>query len=129
MLLEQLEGWSQGLFDGKDWPAYPEKWELTSIIGLCDNPMDQAQMPLVLNFTEYGHHAVCGIAMSGKSTFLQTVVYDLIHRYSPEYLNVYILDFSSRMLGAFEEAAHVEESSMRAIWIQWANSSICWKRW
>lgn len=107
LLLEQLEGYGEGLFDGRSWPVYPDKWELTSMAGLCDNPMDQAQLPLILNFTENGHHAVCGIAMSGKSTFLQTVIYDLIHRYPPDYLNLYILDFSSRMLGAFEGEAHV----------------------
>ncbi|MDO5550847.1 MAG: FtsK/SpoIIIE domain-containing protein, partial [Lachnospiraceae bacterium] len=77
------------------------------MIGLCDNPTQQSQSPVVLNFTEDGHHAVCGISMSGKSTLLQSIVYSLIHRYSPDYLNLYMLDFSSRMLGVFEGEAHV----------------------
>lgn len=107
LALDQLEQYHLGVFDGENWPQYQEKWEVKSMAGLCDDPMNQSQMPLVLNFTEDGHHAVCGIAMSGKSTFLQTVVYDLIHRYSPEYLNIYLLDFSSRMLSAFEQSSHV----------------------
>lgn len=107
MYLMQLEGYSIGIFDGDQWPEYPERWELKTMIGLCDDPMRQAQMPLEINFTESGHHAVCGMAMSGKSTFLQSAVYSLIHRYSPEYLNIYLLDFSSRMLGVFEGEAHI----------------------
>lgn len=107
LYLEQLEGYKEQLFDGEKWPQYGERWSIRTMVGLCDDPMRQAQLPLTLNFTEDGHHAVCGIAMSGRSTFLQTVVYDLIHRYSPAYLNLYLLDFSSRMLGAFEGEAHV----------------------
>lgn len=107
LYLTQLDGYNTEIFAGDQWPKYPERWELKTMIGLCDDPMQQAQMPLEINFTESGHHAVCGIAMSGKSTFLQSVVYSLIHRYSPEYLNLYLLDFSSRMLGAFEGEVHV----------------------
>lgn len=105
--LSQLEGYAFGLFDDGKWPQYPLQWELKAMIGLCDDPVNQAQMPLEINFTEHTHHAACGIAMSGKSTMLQTIIYDLIHRYPPSYLNLYILDFSSRMLGAFEHSAHV----------------------
>lgn len=107
MALDELEGYTEHIFKDGAWPKYPEKWELKIPIGLCDDPMNQAQMPFVLNFTEYGHYAVCGIAMSGKSTFLQTAVYGLIHAYSPAYLNLYVLDFSNRMMSVFEEDPHV----------------------
>lgn len=107
IVLEQLAGYTDCVFAEGSWPQYPEKWELKTLIGLCDNPTQQSQMPLALNFTEDGHHAVCGISMSGKSTFLQTVVYSLMNRYSPEYVNFYMLDFSSRMLGVFEGEVHV----------------------
>lgn len=103
----ELMGYEKGYSEETGWQEYPKRWELKTQIGLVDAPMQQAQMPLELNFTEMGHHAVCGMAMSGKSTFLQSVVYSLICRYSPEYLNLYILDFSSRMLSVFEEAPHV----------------------
>ncbi len=107
LALNQLEGYSQQIFADGMWPEQETRWELKAMIGLCDDPVNQFQMPLVLNFAEGGNHAVCGIGMSGKSTFLQTVVYSLIQRYSPEYLNLYILDFSSRMLEPFENDAHV----------------------
>lgn len=94
-------------FNGTSWPEYTGKIVLRAEAGLCDDPANQVQEPLILNFTEDGNHAVCGLPMSGKSTFLQTVVYSLLKKYSPCYLNVYILDFSSRMLEPFERAPQV----------------------
>ncbi len=102
-----LDGYSGQIYANGRWPVQETRWELKAMIGLCDDPVNQFQMPLVLNFAQDGNHAVCGISMSGKSTFLQTVIYSLIQSYSPEYLNLYILDFSSRMMEPFEKDAHV----------------------
>ncbi len=107
LLLMQLPGYEECTFDGKEWPQYAERWELQTMMGLYDDPVNQAQLPLVLNFSEHGHHAICGITMSGKSTFLQTLAYSLIHCYSPDYLSLYMLDFSSRALGVYENEVHV----------------------
>ena len=97
----------QGVVFESSWPEYAGKMVLKAEVGLCDDPVNRVQEPLILNFTEDGNHAVCGLPMSGKSTFLQTTVYSLLKKYSPQYLNVYILDFSSRMLEAFEKAPQV----------------------
>lgn len=105
--LDRLEGYREDAFISSNWPKYGERWELKAMVGLYDFPENQYQTPLILNFTEDGNHAVCGIGMSGKSTFLQTMVYSLIQHYSPEYLNLYLLDFSSRMLEPFEKDVHV----------------------
>lgn len=91
----------------ESWPVYDKKWELSAVIGLCDDPANQAQMPLEINFSKGGHHALIGSTASGKSTFVQTLVYSLIHRYTPAYLNIYILDFSSRMTAPFEKSANM----------------------
>ncbi len=105
--LKKLEGYQNQIFSDGQWPSQEPRWELKAMAGLCDDPANQFQMPLVLNFAQDGNHAVCGISMSGKSTFLQTVIYSLIQSYSPEYVNLYILDFSSRMMEPFETDAHV----------------------
>lgn len=89
------------------WRENQNRTELCVEIGMCDDPANQMQMPLRLSLTEDGNHAVCGISSSGKSTFLQTFVYDLLSRYDPSRVNAYILDFSSKMLEAFEQAPHV----------------------
>ena len=86
---------------------HPGKWRLETIIGLYDDPEQQAQRTMHVNFTDGGHMAVCGQVVSGKSTFLQTLVYGLITHYSPQALQLYILDFSSNLLGCFADAPHV----------------------
>lgn len=107
LCLHQLSGYSQNAFDGTAWPEEGARWELEAIVGLCDDPVNQAQMPLTVDLAKEGHHAICGAVMSGKSTFLLTLLYSLVTRYTPGHLNIYALDFSSKMLSAFEGLAHV----------------------
>ncbi len=83
-----------------------EKWDLSCVVGMYDDPENQAQLPLTVDFASNGHHAICGMVVSGKSTFLQTLLYSLICKYTPERLNLYILDFSSHLLAPFEKAPH-----------------------
>lgn len=70
--------------------------------GIYDDPENQAQLPLSVDFANGGHLAVCGSVVTGKSTFLQTLIYSLAVKYSPNVVNFYILDFSSGMLSSFE---------------------------
>ncbi len=86
--------------------ALGEAWSLETPVGMADDPWNQAQMPLVLSFSEGGSHAVIGSVVSGKSTLIQTVLFGLVSRYSPDWLNIYALDFSSRMMSAFEGLPH-----------------------
>lgn len=107
LYLEQVEGWKESVGEPGSWPQYDRKWSLASIIGRTDDPEHQRQMPMWVNFSQGGHHALVGAASSGKSTFVQTLLYSLIRRYSPQMLNVYILDYSNRMSRTFEKAPHV----------------------
>lgn len=103
--LAELEGY-QPFQKEKGWEAPGKKWELSAVAGLLDDPVNQAQMPLSISFSENGHHAVCGTVVSGKSTFLQTLLFSMVSKYSPEVLNLYALDFSSRMLAPLEQLPH-----------------------
>lgn len=107
MYLTDLKGYAGTEFNGTAWHMHQGKWNLSVPVGLCDDPVNQAQMPLEINFTEGGHLAVCGTIVSGKSSFLQTLLYGLINRYQPDWLNIYAIDFSSRMLASLEHAPHV----------------------
>lgn len=107
LYLRDLQGYRQNAFDGRTWPEPGPVWTLEAYVGLCDDPVNQAQMPLLLDLANNGHHAICGTVVSGKSTFLTTLFYSLASRYSPRSLNLYALDFSGKMLSAFEELAHV----------------------
>ena len=97
----------QELTSGGYWPEMERKWELAAIVGRVDDPQQQRQLPAVINFSRGGHHALIGAVSSGKSTFVQTLIYALIRRYSPDYLNIYILDYSNRMTQCFAEDVHV----------------------
>ncbi len=94
------------VFDGAEWPSVPRKWALSAKIGKYDDPANQAQEALEINFTEYGNIAVCGMQGSGRSTALQTILMSLARKYSPQYVGFYIMDFSSRMLACFEQDPH-----------------------
>ena len=96
------------VFSEKKWPEFTQnKWTLDVMVGMYDDPVNQAQKPFVVDFANGGHHAICGVVVSGKSTFLQTLIYALINKYTPQQLNIYGIDFSSKMLSAFENAPHV----------------------
>lgn len=105
--LSELDGFLQTAYKEHQWQPMPERWSLEAVIGLYDDPEHQAQRPLSICFSENGHHAVCGSVVSGKSTFLQSMIYSFISKYSPDVLQMYLVDYSSHMLVPFENAPHV----------------------
>lgn len=105
IILKAIDGYRN--FEENKWKLENEQWNLDAVIGIYDDPKNQAQLPAVVDFANNGNYAVCGSVVSGKSTFIQTLVYALINKYSPKRLNIYALDFSSHMLQAFENAPHV----------------------
>ena len=107
LYLDSFREFTEERFDGTNWPAQNGDWSIDIVIGKYDDPQNQAQMPVHLNFSEDGHHAVCGMVVTGKSTSIQTITYALINKYSPAYINIYALDFSAKMMSAFEGAPHV----------------------
>ncbi|MBR3307998.1 MAG: type VII secretion protein EssC [Lachnospiraceae bacterium] len=106
MYLDELPGYGDRIFDGEKWPEPARKFTLETPIGLYDDPENQAQDTLMLDIADGGNLAVVGTVMTGKTGFLTSCVYSLSHRYSPEEVNFYILDFSSKIFGAFEQLPH-----------------------
>lgn len=88
------------------WKSKDNILSLKAVVGQMDDPENQSQMPFTLDFAEDGNLAICGSVVSGKSTSLQTIAYSLIQDCSPEEVNIYALDFSSKMMSAFESAPH-----------------------
>lgn len=81
---------------------------LTATIGLADHVRIQEQRPLTINFIKAGHIGLYGASGTGKTTFLQTLIFSLIYeyRYTPDELNLYAMDFGGRNLGYLEELPH-----------------------
>lgn len=104
--LSEFAGYQETAFADGGWKPLEGGWSLDTPIGMLDDPQNQAQFPLHFSFSEGGHHAVIGSVVSGKSTLIQTVLYGLVTKYTPDYVNIYALDFSSKMMSAFEGLAH-----------------------
>lgn len=105
--LEEFAEFTGACYQNGHWPQQNASWTLEIVLGKMDDPANQNQMPLFIDFAKTGHLAIFGSIVSGKSTLMQTLVYALIHRYTPDMVNIYALDFSSKMMSAFEEAPHV----------------------
>ena len=80
--------------------------DIQALAGVVDDPTSQKQYPLILNLQQCQHYLILGNSGSGKSTLIQTLLYSLITRYTPEQLNFYIMDFSSHTLRVFEKLPH-----------------------
>lgn len=105
--LSEFENFRENCFErNKRWIEQKREWSLAIVLGKMDDPANQNQMPLMVNFAVDGHIAICGNIVSGKSTMMQTMAYALIQKYSPATVNLYALDFSSKMMSAFEDAPH-----------------------
>ena len=107
LYLEDLDGFRNVCVQNGVWNRRGEGYELSAHLGLVDAPEVQRQFPLIVDFAQNGHLAIAGGVTCGKSTLMQTLFYSLICRYSPEDLNLYLIDFSSQMLAPFEKAPHV----------------------
>lgn len=85
----------------------PEGFSLLLPIGLVDNPEGQNQYSCAVDMLADGHLLICGAAGAGKTTLLQTLLYSAVTRYTPDQLNIYIADFSSRTMAVFGSLPHV----------------------
>ena len=81
--------------------------EIAPIVGMLDDPAAQKQYPFRVPLSENGHVVLYGAPGAGKSTFLYTMIYSLCHMYTPEQVNLYLMDFGSWNLGMFKDYPHV----------------------
>lgn len=75
-------------------------------IGMIDDPENQLQYPYIFDIQKCKNLLIVGGNRSGKTTFIQSILYSLICNYSPEDVNYYILDFSSKLLNVFDNSPH-----------------------
>lgn len=75
-------------------------------LGIYDDPDNQAQESYSIDLTEQNVMFI-GSAQSGKTNALQTIIRSVVEKYTPEEVNIYILDFASMTLKNFEKLHHV----------------------
>ena len=107
LYLSQLPGYEE-YFDGNQWRKPETKeWNLEVSLGLYDDPVNQSQDTLKVSLSNNGHHGIVGTIVSGKSTLLQTLLYAFVTKYTPADINIYAIDYSAKMMSAFETMPHV----------------------
>lgn len=73
-------------------------------LGLFDDPAHQAQDVFEYDFWAQGNLAVYGTSLTGKTTFLQTLLLSLCRRYRPDEAQFYLIEqgaYRLRTLGSF----------------------------
>ena len=81
--------------------------QIAPIIGEFDDPSNQKQGIVRLNYLNDGNTIIYGNSDSGKETLLSTICYDTIMSYSPNQVQMYIIDFGSESLKIFKNAPHI----------------------
>lgn len=75
-------------------------------VGIVDDPSDQKQYVEVFDLSENNVY-IQGSTHKGKTNILQSVIRGIASLYSPADVNIFILDFSSRILKNFNGLPHV----------------------
>ncbi|SFX76129.1 DNA segregation ATPase FtsK/SpoIIIE, S-DNA-T family [Thermoactinomyces sp. DSM 45891] len=78
---------------------------LEPVVGFYDNPANQQQDILTIPLHE-GHLPVYGMPGTGKTSFVQTLLYSLAQQHTPEEVQMYVLDFGD-MFRDFMNLPHV----------------------
>jgi len=106
-LLERIDLFSAintTAFNGEYWP---DTYGCSATIGVVDDPGNQSQYPLVLDFTKVGHTIVYGAPVTGKTTLLQTLLMSVAMTYRPDQVNMYVMDFGGWNMGVLRDLPHV----------------------
>lgn len=80
--------------------------EISVPIGIFDDPEQQRQGSVILEPSR-DNIFIVGSPQMGKTVLLQTLLYGLIRKYTPQQVNMYLVDCGSMVLKLFEESKHV----------------------
>lgn len=75
-------------------------------IGLFDDPEQQRQEELLLNLSESNTYII-GSPQTGKTTLLQNILYATMSAYSPDEVNIYVVDGGNMQMKVFDGANHI----------------------
>ena len=91
-------------FDGKHWPDIQKT---SPVIGLIDEPANQRQYPMELDFAQRGHTVIYGAPVTGKTTLLQTLIMSIAMTRKPDEVSIYIMDFGGWNMSVLRDLPHV----------------------
>ncbi|MGN0553925.1 MAG: type VII secretion protein EssC, partial [Oscillospiraceae bacterium] len=79
---------------------------ITAVYGIIDNHEKQRQYPAAIDISCCSNLKIAGASGSGKTTLLQTLLVSIVKKYTPEQVNFYVMDFSSRTFKTFRNLPH-----------------------
>ena len=82
---------------GEGWPDPAGNIRIP--LGLADDVAHQRYLPFWADLTEMRNIIAVGLAGSGKTTLVQSMVYSLCQIYDPAHVHLYILSLTSQTLG------------------------------
>ena len=74
---------------------WSESSNYKAVYGVVDSPSKQEQYPLAHDMEDRGHIALFSGPGMGKTTFLETIVMDLVRNNSPEQAQFYLMDYGA----------------------------------
>lgn len=80
-----------------------DKSSIKITLGQYDDPDNQLQEEMVIDLSESNTYII-GSSQMGKTSMLQTIVSNLVSMYTPDEVNVYIVDCGNRALKIFESS-------------------------
>ncbi|MGF7046942.1 S-DNA-T family DNA segregation ATPase FtsK/SpoIIIE [Paenibacillus sp. DS2015] len=100
-----LDNILENRFETSPWPA--REHLLRVPVGRMDDPRGQSQNVLEIDFANEGNLFVFGTPGTGKTVFLKTLCMSMAQLYSPEAVNIYIMDFGGNTLRVLEKLPQV----------------------
>ncbi len=83
--------------------------EISLTAGMLDDPENQKEMPYELVLSETGNILTAGDAGSGKTTFMQTLVFSASEKYASDRLMISVFDFSGGLYEVFGKLPHCSD--------------------
>ncbi|MBQ3079548.1 MAG: type VII secretion protein EssC [Clostridia bacterium] len=94
--LPELDMFKDACWDGKNYPN--PQGDVIMMLGVADDVANQRYLPFTFNLTENHNMIIAGLAGTGKTTAVQSLVYSLCSMYDPDHMNIYLLSLTSQTL-------------------------------
>ena len=112
--IEPLAGpWTEPLGETVYYNELPDEWRakrsetiFSATTGVVDDPRGQRKFALDFDFANDGGLIVYGSSGSGKTTLLKTICLSLAERYTPDEVNIYLMDMGGTALKVFGGLPH-----------------------
>lgn len=95
--LQDMEIFQQAAWNGESYLNPPGN--LVIPMGLADDVAHQRYLPFSVDLTQMRNLLIVGLAGTGKTTLVQSMVYSLCSIYDAAHLNIYIFSLTSQTLG------------------------------